>query len=34
VLVDTGGVPYPQIQYPQLAAAEKKMWKIKEINGS
>jgi len=30
----TGGLPYLRIQYPQLTAARKKIWKIKEINGS
>jgi hypothetical protein len=30
----TVGPPYPLIQYPRFAAAGKKNWKIKEINGS
>jgi len=33
-LLNTGGQPYPRIQYPRLAEARKKNWKIKEINGS
>ena len=39
VKCNTGGPPYPRIQYPrfQLSAVYcglKKIWKIKEINGS
>ena len=30
----TGGPSYTRIQYPRLAAARKKNWKIKEIHGS
>jgi hypothetical protein len=32
--LSTGGPPYPWIQYPRFTTARKKIWKIKEINGS